>query len=186
MFKQVNRLSLIAGDLRGARVLGSLFNVHVEERIFFDEIDCLRVAHDSPGPSALGKWDHRKSLCLGVHMGGAGRPSMLWLPSQLRPGVSAFHNPRTQRPLDLSQESVPIAFVSADVSIATLGSEAAAVSAGGAVAASAGAVTAASVGGIAAASSGTLAASAGGLTVRSPGVSAAYEAETSTRRIPPA
>jgi hypothetical protein len=36
MFKQVNRLSLIAGDLRGARVLGSLFNVHVEERIFFD------------------------------------------------------------------------------------------------------------------------------------------------------
>ena len=63
MFKQVNRLSLIAGDLRGARVLGSLFNVHVEERIFFDEIDCLRVAHDSPGPSALGKWDHRKSLC---------------------------------------------------------------------------------------------------------------------------
>jgi hypothetical protein len=126
MFKQVNRLSLIAGDLRGARVLGSLFNVHVEERIFFDEIDCLRVAHDSPGPSALGKWDHRKSLCLGVQMGGAGRPSMLWLPSQLRPGVSAFHNPRTQRPLDLSQESVPIAFVSADVSIATLGSEAAA------------------------------------------------------------
>jgi hypothetical protein len=73
MFKQVNRLSLIAGDLRGARVLGSLFNVHVEERIFFDEIDCLRVAHDSPGPSALDKWIIENHFALGVHMGGAGR-----------------------------------------------------------------------------------------------------------------